>query len=249
MASEDQPVWLLIGNSRWHWARGWPGHLHCWSEAPPGSEAWVDQALVERLSHLRSWAAVGPLPSLLDLDPRKRLTVDRVPLAASPPWLGVDRALVGWLAYQQSCEAVLVADAGTALSLTLVDGGGTFRGGRIQAGLALQLKALAGGTAHLPQLGFDQGAGATPLEAWPSQTSEAMLKGIRVGLTAAVLQGWHEAKTRFPQCQLWITGGDGSWLAAEIGLPWKQNMALEALVALSSEAPNQQEWCQPLFQL
>ena len=60
--------------------------------------------------------------------PQRVLTSD-VPLAQLPPALGVDRALAAWAAWQQQRQPVLVADAGTALSLTLVDAAGCFQGG------------------------------------------------------------------------------------------------------------------------
>jgi type III pantothenate kinase len=62
----------------------------------------------------------------------------------------VDRALAGWGAWRLGGGApVLVADAGTALSLTRVDGDGRFAGGRLLAGVGLQLRSLHRATAAL----------------------------------------------------------------------------------------------------
>jgi type III pantothenate kinase len=186
------------------------------------------------------WAAVGPVPAAPWLDPRKRLGLAHVPLAQLPPWLGVDRALVGWRAWQLSQAPVLVADAGTALSLTRVDGTGAFAGGRIQAGRLLQLRALASHTDQLPLLqspfppvgGVPEEEGLSP---WPRQTAAAMETGVRQGMVAAVAQAWWELRRTESNCRLWITGGDGPWLAAALDQPCHPNLALEALAVLSPE--------------
>jgi type III pantothenate kinase len=187
---------------------------------------------------LRAWAAVGPVPAAPWLDPRRRLRLEQVPLAQMPPWLGVDRALVGWRAWQLSQVPVLVADAGTALSLTRVDGTGAFAGGRIQAGRLLQLRALASHTDQLPPLqrpspSAGGAAGEEGLPPWPRQTAAAMEAGVRQGMVAAVAQAWRELRRLQPNCRLWITGGDGAWLAAALDQPCQPNLALEALVELS----------------
>ena len=237
-APRPSPRWLLIGNSRWHWADGAPppGALQCWHTSPSPLAGDAD------LAALQGWAAVGPLPAGAPLDPARRLGLERVPLQGLPPWLGVDRALVAWRAWQLSAAPVLVADAGTALSLTLVDGQGRFVGGRLQAGLALQLRALAAGTAQLPAVdpgawARQPGAEAPPLAAdpWPQPTAAALQVGIRQGLVAAVAAAWRQAGERCPGCQLWITGGDSDWLAPALGLEPSPALALEALALLSAE--------------
>ncbi len=180
---------------------------------------------------LRAWAAVGPVPTGAGLDPGGRLGLEHIPLLQAPPWLGVDRALVGWRAWRLSGSPVLVADAGTALSLTLVDGGGAFQGGRIQAGRALQLRALASHTELLSLPLHSAGDDPPP---WPRQTAAAMERGVQAGLVAAVAEAWRELRQIEPRCRLWITGGDGAWLAAALGQPCHPNLALEALAELGA---------------
>lgn len=180
---------------------------------------------------LRAWAAVGPVPPGAGLDPGGRLGLEHIPLLQAPPWLGVDRALVGWRAWRLSGSPVLVADAGTALSLTLVDGGGAFQGGRIQAGRALQLRALASHTELLSLPLHSAGDDPPP---WPRQTAAAMERGVQAGLVAAVAEAWRELRQIEPRCRLWITGGDGAWLAAALGQPCHPNLALEALAELGA---------------
>jgi type III pantothenate kinase len=137
---------------------------------------------------------------------------------------------------------VLVADAGTVLSLTCVDRRGRFVGGRLMAGAGLQLRALNAGTANLPppagQLLLDP-------DPWPQATVAAMQSGVLRGLAAA-LNAAAEERILIPsgsdvsntggyvdksadeyadkcvdeyvdkgvdEWSLWLTGGDGPLLA------------------------------------
>lgn len=240
-----QPHWLLIGNSRWHWAladgdsggsgEGGPTEAGLrFVHLPPPTSA-VEPPL--------AWAAVGAVPPEAALPAASRLQLEDVPLAGSPPWLGIDRALAGWWAARLHGGPVLVADAGTVLSLTRVDGRGCFAGGRLMAGAALQLAAMGSGTAGLPTLEGDLAAGA---EAWPLATAPAMRRGVVEGLAAAVREAGRQARAQEPRCRIVLTGGDGPALLpllrrwpelGEDALTHRPELCLEALVALRPAAP------------
>ena len=251
--------WLLIGNSRWHWAIQSAGGTRQYLDDSPEAglarlQAWGDRQLL-------GWAAVGPVPPQAGLDPNRRLTTKDVPLAGVPPWLGVDRALVGWQAWRSAgaASAVLVADAGTVLSLTWVDRRGQFVGGRLLAGAALQLRALSAGTANLP---LPHGQLLLDPDPWPRETMAAMGAGVLRGLAAALNAAVDEIKVPLnipadihidipmgismdvsdggpSMCGLWLTGGDGPLLAPLLKAPsqsWRldSNLALDALASLTS---------------
>ena len=220
--------WLLIGNSRWHWAEG-PAHARrYWSEAPR-------PVLPQRPER---WAAVGPVPA--GLDPAGRISLAQIPLAVAPAWLGVDRALAGWQAWQRSAGPVLVADAGTAMSLTWIDRQGRFAGGRLLAGAALQLRALHAGTQALPLL--QDPALRWPADAWPQQTAAAMAVGVLDGLAGALQRAAAGLAQQQPGLQLWLTGGDGQALhpllepSGEQGLHWTlaPGLCLDGLAAAAA---------------
>ena len=223
--------WLLIGNSRWHWAALAPDQsLQLWHTSAAAGVKQLQQAP-------EAWAAVGPVPIDLERWQPQRLLTSDVPLANLPPTLGVDRALAAWGAWQQCRQPVLVADAGTALSLTLVDAAGCFLGGRLMAGGRLQLQALHQGTADLPQLEPVEAAG--PL--WATQTSEAMASGVVRGLAAAIALAFHDRPQPPWPWQLWLTGGDAPVLmpllqAQGLQPHHDEDLALAALVALSRPA-------------
>jgi type III pantothenate kinase len=239
-AADPAPCWLLVGNSRWHWARLTTTGLEVSHHEPErASVALAVQSPV-------AWAAVGRLPSAAGLDPDRRVCIDAVPLEATPAWLGVDRALAGWLAWRQRRRTVLVADAGTALSLTLVDRGGCFIGGRLLAGCGLQLRALEAGTAGLSAPVLPQCGGLADLsEAWPRQTADAMTVGVVHGLAAAVAAALQEALDQHEDCCLVLTGGDAEllrpWLVRQLegsgaGIELSADLALRALVELRPAA-------------
>lgn len=227
--------------------------------SPPAAATWP-------ASEILAWAAVGPVPEAFagHLSAERRLQTSQVPLEGAPPWLGVDRALVAWQAWrrQQALEPapVLVADAGTALSLTLVGRQGRFLGGRLLAGAALQWRAMAAGTAQLPELAAGgmaneatgEGAGAALTDLWPQATAAAMEIGVIQGLAAAVAHAHGQlrqgAEPRagdaaaawqgMGDLRLWLCGGDGPRLAPLLrvaGVPVIEapHLAMEALIRLA----------------
>lgn len=192
---------LLIGNSRWHWATntasGW-----CFDHTAP------DPARLDGES-LDCWAAVGPVPDHGALIRSNQLNLAQIPLHGMPPWLGLDRALAGWAAWRaaaplSSGAGVMVADAGTVLSLTRVTAEGGFAGGQLAAGLRLQLKAMAAGTRDLPDL--------HPMETWPDElfprdTHQAMQQGCLHALLGVLMEARRQCS--WP---LWLCGGDAPLL-------------------------------------
>jgi type III pantothenate kinase len=199
--------WLLIGSSRWHWAEQLGPGLRVWDDAAP---------VVTPAVPPQGWAAVGRVPAGPGLPLSRRISVADVPLAEAPPWLGVDRALAGWQAWRELGGGVLVADAGTVLSLTLVDGTGRFRGGRLMAGLALQLRAMAEATQGLPSLAPPWRGLVDDDDAWPAGTGEAMVTGVAAGLAAAVATAARQARAGLGGCRLVLSGGDGALLARRL---------------------------------
>jgi type III pantothenate kinase len=186
------------------------------------------------------------LSAALALPQERRIGLAQVPLQQLPPWLGVDRALVGWRAWRCQAQAVLVADAGTCLSLTCVDGQGRFRGGRLSAGLALQLRSLGLATAQLPDLPepLPVLSRAAALQSspsasdWPVETTDAMVQGCLRACAAAVAQAWRERCSVGESWALWLTGGDATLLEPllrqqGIASVLAPDLALEALAELA----------------
>ena len=215
---------LLVGNSRLHWGLGTPQNtgpggplLQRWDgNCPP----WPVQPATMR------WAAVGLIPPTLEtrLGPwPPPVETRQVPLAHCPPHVGVDRALGAWQAFGCSGGGgVLVVDAGTALTMTAVTANGSFAGGRILPGVALQLEGLHRGTASLPCV-VSPWTRARPTlprnQAQPglaTDTVSAMVDGVIHGLSAAVANTMTALAAAAVIRECWLTGGDAPLLQASI---------------------------------
>ncbi|MCS7082386.1 MAG: type III pantothenate kinase [Bacteroidetes bacterium] len=70
----------------------------------------------------------------------------------TPETLGMDRLCGAAAAFNRHRQAVIVVDAGTALTFNVVDDQGVFLGGAITAGLELILRSLHQDTALLPEV-------------------------------------------------------------------------------------------------
>ena len=133
---------------------------------------------------------------------------------ASPASLGLDRvaAAAGAAALFPGC-AVLVADAGTALTLDLVDANAVFRGGNISPGLGMRLRAMHEFTVSLPQVAVD---GDVPLFGY--DTSTAMRAGAIRGM-ASEISGAFAAGRCLGVSDLLLCGGDADTIFPFLDIP------------------------------
>lgn len=121
--------------------------------------------------------------------------------------VGIDRLLAAAAAYAMWEEACVVIDAGTAVTVDFVDGTGVFHGGAIAPGAQMQLAALAGGTALLPEVELRTPDG----EPFGRNTADAMLAGVVNGIRGLVrlqLELYAERYGAYPR--VIATGGDAS---------------------------------------
>tara|TARA_Y100001968_G_C19412332_1_gene747024 strand:+ start:979 stop:1662 length:684 start_codon:yes stop_codon:yes gene_type:complete len=221
--------YLLIGNSRWHWAyksnKGWEFFD---TDAPESNELLnID---------LKAWAVVGRVSPNLSLNPDLQLNIDEIPLLKLPPWLGIDRALAGWGAFKKmqvtnnQPNGILIVDAGTVFSMTRIKANGEFAGGKLIAGLKLQLNAMAQGTRSLKEphkISF-------PEEYFPVNTQEAMLRGTLDSLIGVVCEAQNQASA-----PVWLCGGNGLMIYKElqkrrIDVIHYPNLVLEGMIDLKS---------------
>lgn len=210
---------LLIGNSRWHWAFK---RKNCLEFIDTSIESESIQYL-QKIS-LSSWAAVGNIPSHINLDSTRQLNLKDIPLLNAPPWLGIDRALAAWGAFNKAKElsimprkGLLIADAGTVLSLTLITANAKFLGGQLIPGLNLQMSSMAKSTANLqfPMLK------SLPKDPFPIATSEAMYQGSLNGLLGSLQEAQMQAEV-----PIWLCGGDAPLL---MEILMKRNRSLDVM--------------------
>jgi type III pantothenate kinase len=127
-----------------------------------------------------------------------------------PDQLGIDRVLSAYAASRRLDSAVVVIDAGSAVTVDWVSEEGHFCGGAILPGIGLQAKALASGTDKLPAIEW---ASDCEIALPAKNTADAIRSGILAGIAAGVdglieryrtIAGAQESETRVV-----LTGGDG----------------------------------------
>jgi type III pantothenate kinase len=122
---------------------------------------------------------------------------------------GVDRLLNAAAAFDRVKQACVIVDAGTAITIDFIDGQGTFHGGAIAPGAAMQLKALHEHTAALPDLSFR----APDNEPFGRNTAQAMYQGVFYGIRGMVqrlVEQYAQSFGAFPM--VIATGGDAKVL-------------------------------------
>ncbi len=225
----EEKCCLLIGNTRWHWAIQKNGLWRFFHTAPNTKK------LKAVMHKLWKWAAVGPIPKDIHLDPSKCIKISDVPILKLPTWVGIDRALVGWQAYTIAKtknlhnQGILIADAGTVLSITHITANGEFGGGQLIAGLQLQLTAMSRGTKNLNPVQHK----SIPKTLFPISTEDAMLKGSFESLLSTIKET--QSTTKMP---LWLCGGDSTLIYDQLKNSNKNvfnapDLGLEALIKMN----------------
>ena len=131
---------------------------------------------------------------------------------STPSTLGLDRvALAAGASYIYKGESLAVVDAGTAVTLDVVDSLPAFRGGRITAGLRLRFSALHSHTAALPLV---EAEGNLPVAGDSTVTS--IRSGVVLGLADEITETFRQYKETFGCRRLVLTGGDAGVIAPYI---------------------------------
>jgi len=125
---------------------------------------------------------------------------------------GQDRLLCAVGAFHALGQAVVVVDAGTAVTVDFVDGRGVFHGGAIAPGASMQLRAMSEGTDALPMLSPEKPAGP----AIGADTFGAMQRGVHYGIRGLVRLLTEQYAVEYEGYPLVLaTGGDASMLFAD----------------------------------
>jgi type III pantothenate kinase len=144
--------------------------------------------------------------------------------------MGVDRWLAMVAAFQVNRRACVVIDAGTALTIDVLNDNGLHQGGYILPGASLALKVLAEGTGRVRFSSEDANSTAPGVS-----TDSCVHNGKWLGLVGAVSAALNEAELLIGhQYDVFITGGDGSTLrrlAGEVATSWcyHEDLVLDGL--------------------
>lgn len=139
-----------------------------------------------------------PLPFRIGYTTPATLGLDRIAAAA-----GAERLLKA----DAELDFILVADAGTALTLDLIDSSPTFIGGNISPGLRMRLLSLHEHTGALPEV--------TPegeVEDFGTSTLSAIRSGCTIGMAAEIVCAYAKASAQNKKGLIALTGGDANAL-------------------------------------
>lgn len=121
----------------------------------------------------------------------------------TPDTLGVDRFLVANAAFQESGKSVIVIDAGSAITIDLMNEAGIYMGGVIMPGIRIQKQAVSDYLPELPD--FER---LIPKD-WPGKSSKECLEwGVNGGLQFAVNGFIKRYMSMYNSADLYVTGGD-----------------------------------------
>ena len=136
-----------------------------------------------------------------------------------PTRLGSDRWAAMIAAYQIEQSAVLVVDAGTALTIDAIDDNGRHLGGLISPGLSLSRRTLASDT------NMEFGAvDKTSSSLFASSTEQGIAGGTHYALSSLVEHAYRNfeeqlgAATNKPRC--YLTGGDAEKIKETLECPY-----------------------------
>ncbi|MDE7346504.1 MAG: type III pantothenate kinase [Muribaculaceae bacterium] len=136
----------------------------------------------------------------------------RIPVGidyATPATLGLDRIVLASGAAMLSVgESVMVVDAGTAVTLDVVDSTPTFRGGRITPGMRLRFESLHEYTAALPAVDS-----SGPLPLLGDSTDTSIRSGVVLGLADEIVETFRRYRKNYGCTRLLLTGGDSRLLS------------------------------------
>ncbi len=170
---------LLVGNSRLHWAKYSKNRskfFHTKKEEKVPENIDLDQLI---------WASVGKLPNFL-LKKENEIKTKDIDLSNLPDYFGIDRALSSLAALKiienPLKKDFLIADFGTILSITKLNSNGSIIGGQLIPGFLTQLKSMEQNTKNLkvPKK-YD-----IPIKDFLINTEEAILKGVINSLTGVI---------------------------------------------------------------
>ncbi|MBE6357440.1 MAG: type III pantothenate kinase [Lentisphaerae bacterium] len=125
--------------------------------------------------------------------------------------LGADRVANAVAAAEFYPLPAAVIDCGTAVTMEIIDGAFRFAGGAIAPGRRLLRRALANGTAQLPEI---------PLRDHVEKkigcnTVDAISFGVDAGIVGTVKEWLRIVNKTYPQLTVILTGGDAGFLAPE----------------------------------
>lgn len=184
--------------------------------------ALEDKVMVTGSGDLEPWVPSFPEAFVLRPGDPTPLTTE----VTAPEGLGLDRVANAWAVLHHGFadatrhEAWLIVDVGTCITMDVVHRG-KHLGGSISPGIEMRMRAMAEGTARLPQPEW-QISQPHPLSQSTHigrNTEEALLRGGLGGAAAEIEGTWASLTQEIPNLGVVLTGGDAPRLELRSILP------------------------------
>ena len=214
---------LLVGNSRLHWAEYVESEYKFFHTNK--NDALPENINLDRII----WASVGEYPKFI-LKKENEIKTKDIRLSNLPDFFGIDRALACLAALKiienPLKKNLLIADFGTILSITKLNPNGSILGGQLIPGFLTQLKSMQQSTKNLkiPKK-YD-----IPTKDFLINTEEAILKGVTNSLNGLINSLFNPNKDILITC-----GGDSQFLTEFIKTKKKNiinapNLVMEGMI-------------------
>lgn len=191
------------------------GDSHGWPDVTPDRVVVGSVAPNQLRGLVASFPALWPKPTFVE---RSHLPVQIASAITQPDSVGIDRLANAAAARRLATDCTsIVVDAGTAITVDLINAHGEFCGGAILPGLQLAADSLTGRTELLPRIDMlDRTESGLPA----TNTIDAIRGGLRSSVSggvAAVIARLM-ASTQTDCSQVVFCGGDGELLLSQCEL-------------------------------
>lgn len=216
-----------VGNTRIKWGLCGPAGVERAVSLPDDVDAWRRQFEEWRIKG-GEWTIAGVHPERRDRlaawlreqkhDVRIIDHLSQLPLTVDvdePETVGIDR-LLGVLAAKRQVSAgqfAVVVDAGSAVTVNLLDDAGAFAGGAIFPGLRLMAEALHDYTAQLPLVKVTEHAPVVPAKSTVPAIAAGIHWAVVGGVSALLLEIAPPSTEPLP---VFLTGGDAAVIAPDL---------------------------------
>ncbi len=220
--------YLLIGNTRLHWAFNK-------NSSYKFSNTLVNDSLPKNIDFKKLiWASVGKYPTN-NLLKKNQVTIKDINLINMPHFIGIDRALACFAALimfkSKLSKNLLIVDLGTTVSITKIDHQGNILGGQLFPGFTTQLRSMEQSTKNLvyPNKLY------IPNKKFEISTMNAMLRGVYNSISGAINIAFNRKEDILIMC-----GGDanlvGNSLKKEIkNLIIEPNLVMYGMIFLNKK--------------
>lgn len=153
---------------------------------------------------------------------------------AHPRRLGVDRWVAMIAAFAERHSAAVVVDAGTAITIDVIDKTGLHLGGQILPGIGLMTTSLNRETADLPSVGHGRRQVKTGVAMFAANTNGAIINGAYNAACGAIERAVRSIRSARMRPRIILTGGDASRILKQLegDIEHRPNLVLQGLARI-----------------